>query len=104
MAKNKNTIIVGAIVILVVLAIGYFTFFREPSPENQAITTTSGVLGGAPVGQELVIELNRLKALRNLDTTIFADPSFLSLKDFTQPVPPLPVGRVNPFAPVGSDI
>jgi len=97
---NKNVVLIIGLVI--VAAAGYYTFTREPS-NDAAITVTAGT--GTPiVGQELVIELNRLKSLRNLNTDILSDPIFISLTDFTQPVPSQPTGRLNPFAPVGSDI
>lgn len=97
---NKNIVLIIGLVI--VAGAGYYTFTREPS-NDATITTTSGT-GESIVGQELVIELNRLKSLRNLNTDILSDPIFISLTDFTQPVPVQPTGRVNPFAPVGSDI
>lgn len=91
---------------LIVIAVGatiYFLFFRSKvAPE--ALTSTSGSSDGSPViGQELVTELNRLKSLRSINKNFFTDPAFVSLKDVTQPVEPQPLGRANPFSPVGAD-
>lgn len=84
-----------------VAIVGYFTFTREPN-----IDQTITVMGdqGSAVGQELVIELNRLKALRNVSPALLSTPVFTSLLDFTQPVPMQPLGRLDPFAPVGSGL
>lgn len=95
---SKNTVLI--IAILIVIVAGYFTF--KSGKKEQAAST---IIPSKPfVGQELVIELNRLKALQNLNTAIFSDPVFTSLRDYTQPVPPQPLGRANPFAPIGSDL
>ena len=97
---NKNLILVLALVAVVVA--GYF-IFKGGADEAPAVSTVSGVPDAA-VGQELVIELNRLRGLKNIDDAfITKDPVFNSLYDFTQPVPEQPLGRENPFAAVGTD-
>ena len=98
---NKNLALIIGLVIVIIA--GYFTFTRTPSVDTE-LSTIEGQAADSAVGQELVIELNRLKALRNINTSIFADPIFSSLIDFTQKVEAQPLGRVNPFAPIGSDI
>ena len=97
---NKNIILVVALIVVAI--IGYYTFASKPAA-NQALTTSTTVDTSSAVGGELVVELNRLKALQNVDTSFLSDPAFQSLQDFTQPVPPQPLGRGNPFAPVGSN-
>ncbi len=96
---NKNVILVIALVVVAVA--GYF-IFKGGSSDEPAVSTVSGITDSA-VGQELVIELNRLKSLRNVDDKFLTeDPVFNSLFDFTQPVPEQPLGRENPFAAVGT--
>ncbi len=97
---GKNKILIIA---LIVVAVVGFYIFKSSSPAQEPLTTTE-VAGTGTVGQELTIELNRLRALRNIQGDIFQDPSFVSLKDFTQTVVPQPTGRSNPFAPIGSSI
>jgi hypothetical protein len=56
----------------------------------------------APVSEsdkELVSTLLTLRAVQ-LNGTIFQDPVFQSLQDFTTEITPEPVGRPNPFAPL----
>lgn len=94
---NKNILLGGGL--LVVAIAGYFIFTSgdsesEPLIEVQAGSTTQ-------IGQEIIIELNRLKSLQNISGDLFKNSAFVSLKDFTQIVVPQPSGRPNPFAPVG---
>ncbi len=96
LSKNK-ILIIG---LLVVAAVGYYLFKPDAAPEDPLVTSQSGITGS--IGQELVIELNRLKALQNINDDIFKDPTFVSLQDFTQVVIPQPLGRNNPFAPIGT--
>lgn len=96
---NKNILLVGALV--VVAAIAYFTFFTGEDTSNDL--TSVEVNQNLGVGQELLIELNRLKALRAINKDIFTDPVFVTLEDYTEPVVPQPSGRTNPFAPIGSE-
>ncbi len=96
---NKNILLIVALVVIIGAA--YFTFFRDPAPEEGLVSVeTNPALSG--VGGELIIELNRLKALGTVNKDIFSDPVFVSLKDFTQVVEPEPLGRGNPFAPIGN--
>lgn len=55
------------------------------------------------VGEEFLVTLLNLRSIE-LDGSLFEDKSFSSLKDFTITlVPESNVGRVNPFAPIGTD-
>lgn len=95
---NKNLLLV--LVLLVVAVAGFFIFqFVGGDPEP---LTSSQPGFSSPIGQELIIELNRLTALKNVKSDLFKNPAFASLRDLTQQVAPQPVGRGNPFAPIGS--
>lgn len=96
---NKNIILVGGLVIVAVA--GYFTFFAKEDTSNDLITTQQSQ--ASSIGQQLILELNRLKSLSSVGKEIFTDPIFSSLKDFTQTITPQPYGRSNPFAPIGSE-
>src|SRR3989344_6917497 len=98
---NKNMLLVVALII--VLIAGYFTFFRKSDTTGTELVDVGTNLGVPAVGQELLIELNRLNALKSINKDIFTDPVFVSLKDFTQNITPEPLGRSNPFAPIGSE-
>lgn len=49
--------------------------------------------------RQLVATLLTLRAV-NLSGTIFSDPVFMSLTDFSTAIQPEPSGRPNPFAPL----
>lgn len=93
---NKNILLIIGLVVVAIAA--YFTFFgkEEVDPLTSVQTSTPSI------GQELIIELNRLKSLRAVGKEIFSDSVFASLEDFTQTINPQPYGRSNPFAPIGS--
>jgi len=93
---TKNKIL---IIVLIALAVGGYYVFRSPAPDPLT-TTTTGESG--TIGQKLVVEINRLRALQNIQGQIFEDAAFASLRDFTQTVVAQPIGRGNPFAPVGN--
>ena len=70
------------------------------------VDTTGGVLinqdsaDTSKMGAEVLTALNQLKTLK-LDDSIFKDKTFVSLEDFSKPLSPEPVGRINPFSPIG---
>lgn len=93
---KKNKILLIALVIVVAAALFYFFVLREEEPLIVSdISSPSDILG-----QDLVNELNRLKSLRNINTSLFASPLFVGLQDDTVPVQPKPIGRSNPFLPL----
>ncbi|MFQ5661981.1 MAG: hypothetical protein ACE5F2_01885 [Candidatus Paceibacteria bacterium] len=95
--KYKTLIlIVGAVIIA---AVAYTIFFggeddsllvAEPQ-DNAASVEESNLL-------TLLLDLRSVK----LNDTLFSDPVFKSLEDFGQELTAEPVGRENPFAPIGS--
>lgn len=92
--KNKN-IIVG----LVVFAIAFFvynTFLRSDGTLIRPAPSTSGT--GAAL-------LKMTEALRQADLSqeLFSSPGFVRLADFTVGASEAPLGRANPFNPIGSD-
>ena len=92
----KNTIIV-----LVVAGVGYFGYnylTRTDTPSDVLIQQNSA--DTSKMGAEVLSALNQLKTLK-LDASVFQDKTFLSLQDFSKPLNSEPVGRVNPFSPIG---
>lgn len=92
---SKNKILLVAL--LLVAVVGYYIF--ATGGDEPLTVSESG--SEVTIGQEIIIELNRLKALRNIKDDIFVDPVFVSLQDFTQEVISEPLGRNNPFSPIG---
>ncbi len=96
LSKNK-ILMIGLVVVAVA---GYYLFM---SGDDVVPLTTSESGAAETISQQLVIELNRLKSLQSIDDAIFRDPAFASLEDHTQSVVAQPLGRSNPFAPIGSN-
>ena len=64
---------------------------------------TSSAATSTPGGPDLLSTLSNLKAV-TLDPSLFSDPVFVSLVDFGVTIPPEPVGRSNPFAPLSGQV
>ncbi len=87
----------GAIVGLGYLGITKYVQVVYGQSSVSVTDTTNGV--GAS-GQQVLALLGKLKAIQ-LDNEIFSDPTFQSLQDFSIEIAPQPIGRSNPFLPVG---
>ncbi len=64
--------------------------------ESDDLLNTEVVAGG---NSDIVATLLALRSV-SLDSSIFSDPSFTTLRDFGTQILPEPVGRTNPFAPL----
>ena len=95
--KNKTILeTVGAVAILLLL---YFLFLR--SPEKEPSTTPTGSAPEA-LGADLLKMSNDLSRA-TLSQELFSNPGYLSLSDFSTPLPLQPVGRTNPFDVIGRE-
>ncbi|MDO8561729.1 MAG: hypothetical protein Q7S05_02785 [bacterium] len=65
------------------------------------LTTESGGGAVSPVDKSLLENLLLLRAV-TLEGTILQDPAFQSLQDFGTQIIAEPIGRSDPFAPLGS--
>jgi hypothetical protein len=90
---NKLVLIVIILVVLGGAWYGLSSSSAGPAPVlSSAGTDTSG-------DQSIVSTLLALQAI-TLSGTIFSDPAFSTLRDFTTAIVPEPVGRPDPFAPL----
>ena len=81
--------IVTAIFIFFLVIVGY-NYLAPVSTTVAPDLVTSG-----PGAQ--IVSLNKSLASIKFDQTIFSSPAYLSLTDFSTPLPTKPVGRSNPF-------
>jgi len=99
-AQHKLLFVASIVVLGAVVWYGLST----SAPASPILTT--GTLTGSPTtdssDQQLVATLLALRAVK-LGGTIFTDPAFTSLIDFSTPIVPEPIGRANPFAPANRD-
>ncbi len=89
------------IVIAVVIIAGFIAYSFFFTGGDEQVLSTTEVAQSAEVDRELIALLLELKGI-TLDESLFADQRFRSLQDFSQDLVAEPVGRVNPFAPLGS--
>ena len=87
--------------IIVVVSIIIYYWFLKPAPTDTATNggTLLDVTAEANVGTDVLTLLNQIQSLR-IDKSIFESPEYQSLNDFSVAIPPQPVGRPNPFAPI----
>ncbi|XKT74762.1 MAG: hypothetical protein ACJKTH_01595 [Patescibacteria group bacterium UBA2163] len=88
------------IVALIVIAFIGYTFFFAGEDNDASLTVEQAEEAPTEVGQELIGLLLELRSIQ-LDTSLFSDERFQSLQDFGQQIISEPVGRPNPFAPLG---
>jgi hypothetical protein len=100
MALLKNKIVLLVIGGVVLAGIVWYSFLRGGSAKAPILTTEDMTASGA-VDSDVVAILLELRAV-SLSGTIFSDPVFMSLRDFGSQIVPEPVGRQNPFAPLGN--
>lgn len=93
-SELKNIIIFVAI-----LAGLYFAYTFFFSDNSTPVATISPEGSGGDVGANILPLLLQLKTIK-LDQTVFADPIFKSLQNFSVDLPIEGTGRPDPFAPV----
>ena len=96
--QSSNKTWVWVAIIIIVAAVGYFYFYGTSAPAASGLVQSSGSDSEA-VGSQVLTLLNQFQSLK-IDTSIFSDPGFLTLRDYSVAIPPENVGRANPFAPL----
>ena len=97
--KYKNILI--AVVVFMLLAGGYYYWKRSnPSIDTGSFLTSMGSTPeSAFIGQDILSTLEELRHL-HIDGSIFDNPAFKSLVDYTIATTSEPLGRSDPFAPL----
>jgi hypothetical protein len=95
----RNKIGLGAGVALILAAGAYFVLSK--GGDEALLQSTGSEEITSPVSRELLVILSDLRTV-TLDESLFGDEGFRSLVDFGIEIPLQPVGRRNPFAPIGS--
>lgn len=98
MESKKSLFIPILVILLAILIVGYVYFSR--GRDNDSLLQTRVKTADEVIGKDLLLSLLKLKTLK-LDDSLFRDPVFLSLQDWTIELVPQPVGRNNPFLPLG---
>ena len=98
--KYKMTLI-GAVLIAGAF-IAYRSYFIDDGKNSALVSQSGDEISGAEVGREIIMLLDELQDI-NIDGAVFSDPAFRSLIDFEQEVRAEPIGRNNPFIPIGNE-
>lgn len=92
----KSTV---AIVVVVAIAfLGYY-FYKSGASSSGAGLLSQGSGSTGAIGSQVLGLLNQIQSLR-IDASLFADPGYQTLRDYSVAIPPENVGRANPFAPL----
>jgi hypothetical protein len=104
--SSHKKLIIG-IIVVVLLFVGYGMFkggdSSKPATGDLTRTTTSRSASSADVsapGKQFVSQLLAIQNIR-FNTSLFQDPAFDYLQDFSRELIEQDVGRENPFAPIG---
>lgn len=101
MNNKKNKVII--VITLLIAAFVVFVYFKNNSIDSSGSSIVAEQKVAEFAGaREILSLLNRMSTVK-LDDSIFSDKSFISLNDTTVVLVSQPVGRNNPFAPLGSD-
>lgn len=92
---NKHKSAAAAIFLAFLLVFAYKMFFASPAAPETAVAS-------APIGADLLKISSDLSRV-TLSQEIFKHRDYLSLTDFTSPIPQQPVGRKNPFDVIGRE-
>ena len=84
-------------IVIIIAAIGYFYFTGSTAPANTGLVSSNP--DSAAVGSQVLSLLNQIQSLK-IDTSLFSDPGYMTLRDYSVAIPPVNVGRPNPFAPL----
>lgn len=94
--EHKMGILV--VVVIVIAFVLYSIFFT--GEEDEIITSETSEEASIVVGADLLGMLLELKSL-TLDSSVFSNEIFRALVDYSVDLAPQPIGRDNPFAPIG---
>jgi hypothetical protein len=109
---SKYKFILIGIAVIFAIFIGYGMLKSAPEEEGSVSKTVVGsnvgVVGGAGslgannFGDEFVLQLLAIQSI-NFNTEFFSDAVYKGLIDQSRPLGDRPVGRPNPFYPIGQD-
>jgi len=102
MTDTTKNIVMGIIIIVVLFAAFKLLVPKKEDAEvsptvNTAVVNTNIKISSAT--REAALTLQKIKSIE-VDTEVFSDKTFKSLKDFRVNILPEDVGRDNPFAPI----
>lgn len=99
---TQHKLLFGLLIAIVAVAVWFGLSQGNSAPPLLTTDVPAGsIAAGAGGDQQLVATLLALRTV-TLNATIFSNPGFKTLRDFSTTIIPEPVGRDNPFAPLTS--
>lgn len=100
--KYKTILLITAIVVMAFIAYTFtFDNYKNDSLLTSDSNSESSDSTGVGIENDLLTLLLDVRSIK-LNGSVFTNEVFKSLEDFGQDIVPEPVGRENPFAPVGT--
>ena len=98
--KKSNKTLISGIIIVCAVAVSIYMFSKNSAPSGSDSLLQSQATPQANAASARILNLRRQIESLKIDTTIFKNPLFVNLKDYTVEIPEVGVGRANPFAPI----
>ena len=100
-SRIAKIVAIGVVIVfIIIVAAVFFGDGGEPTSEGLSFERTTYVDPDEGEGSEELLRMLRNLENIKLDPTLFDDPSFTSLVDYSRPLEPQPQGRNNPFLPL----
>jgi hypothetical protein len=96
----KNKYLFMGVILIIAGFVWYGMSEKQTSESLLTSDTVDGKSAQSVAERELLDTLLELKSIR-LDGQIFTESAFSALRDFTTEIVSEPIGRSNPFAPLG---
>jgi len=97
--QNKYLFIVAGLVVAL-----FVWYSMSGGATEEPVLASENVTGtNTESERELVNNLLELRSIK-LEGQIFSDPAFARLRDFSTAIVSEPIGRRNPFAPLGAPV
>lgn len=98
-SSSKKTFIILIVIIVVAALIYFYTLGNSAADSASTLQQDSVSSETQAVGSRVLSLLNQISSLK-IDASIFNNPSYQSLVDYTVSIPEQNIGRPNPFAPL----
>lgn len=96
--KTSYKTIAISIILVVLAAVAYFYYNGKPS-SSSSVLSSQDAEGEGDASMRMMSLFNQIKSL-HIDTSLFKDSGYQTLRDYSTPIPTESVGRSNPFAPI----
>jgi hypothetical protein len=100
--NDKTKQIIIAIVVIVIAFVVFKMYFSGSNIADQALTSDLPPAVTVVDGPAILSQLENLRSV-TLDESVFTSAVFTGLINFERPIDPQPIGRQNPFLPIGRE-